>query len=84
MERELELKNTKLALANSEYARQVAKAELDKELSSHAETKLELQNAMDSLVNCKRALQDANHNWVLPRPPKEQEVFYSFKAPKPL
>ncbi|KAF9349213.1 hypothetical protein BGX26_012444 [Mortierella sp. AD094] len=83
VERELELENTKLALANSEYARQVAKAELDKELSSHAKTKLELQNIKDALVNCERARQEANHNRVLPRPPKGQEVFAVLKFQKP-
>ncbi|KAG0011733.1 hypothetical protein BGZ80_000453 [Entomortierella chlamydospora] len=66
-----------------EYARQGTKAELDKELSSHAETKLELQNIKDALVNSERAHQEANRNQVLPRPPKEQEVFVKFQTPQP-
>ncbi|KAF9998521.1 hypothetical protein BGZ80_006764 [Entomortierella chlamydospora] len=74
-ENDLELKNSKFALANSEYACQGTKAELDKELSSHAETKLKLHSIKDTLVNSERARQEANRNRILPRPPKEQEVF---------
>ncbi|KAF9172170.1 hypothetical protein BGX21_006281 [Mortierella sp. AD011] len=83
VERELELENTKAALANSEHARQDARAELDKEPSGHAKTKLELQNIKDTLVNCERARQEANRNRVLPRPPKEQEVFAVVKLQIP-
>ncbi|KAG0001432.1 hypothetical protein BGZ80_003447 [Entomortierella chlamydospora] len=78
-EKDLELKNSELALANSEYTRQVTKAELDKERSSHAETKLELQNIKGALVNTERTLQEANQNRVLPRPPKDQEIFIVLK-----
>ncbi|KAF8970750.1 hypothetical protein BGZ46_010403 [Entomortierella lignicola] len=86
VEKEQELKNSELAFANSEYARQVAKAELNEELSAHAETKLKLQNIKNELVNSERARQEANRNRVLPRPPKDQEVFVvlRFKKPQPL
>ncbi|KAF8947932.1 hypothetical protein BGZ46_005460, partial [Entomortierella lignicola] len=74
-EREFEFKNTMTALANSEQARLETRTELDKELSNHTRTKLELQNMKEALANSERARQEANANRVLPRPPREQEVF---------
>ncbi|KAF9435901.1 hypothetical protein BGZ76_005295, partial [Entomortierella beljakovae] len=84
-EKEQELKNSELALANSEYARQATKTELNDELSAHVETKLKLQNVKDALVNSERARLEANRNRVLPRLPKEQEVFVvvKFQTPQP-
>ncbi|KAG0251074.1 hypothetical protein BG011_007866 [Mortierella polycephala] len=81
----LELKDTQLDLMDANEGLASTQEELEDTQAKLEETQLKLQNAEASHANEQRAHRAANHERLLMRPPRQQEVFVvlKFRSPCP-